>query len=56
MTVAIAKSALGTPSAIRVRVSDNVDSSDPMNFYIQGDSAPIGALGYTFGNFERGVK
>ena len=31
------------------KVSDHVDASDPMNFYIQGDSAPIGRLGYTYG-------
>lgn len=51
MTVKVSKKALGSPKAIRLRVSDNVDASDPMNFYIQGDSAPIGALGYTYGNF-----
>lgn len=37
--------------AFRLRVSDNVDASDRMNFYIQGDSAPIGELGYTYGTF-----
>ena len=51
MTVKVSKGALGNPEAIRFRVSDNVDASDPMNFYVQGDSAPIGALGYTYGNF-----
>lgn len=51
MTVKVSKDALGSPKALRIRVSDNVDASDPMNFYIQGDSAPIGALGYTYGNF-----
>ena len=51
MTVKVSKDALDSPKALRIRVSDNVDASDPMNFYIQGDSAPIGALGYTFGNF-----
>jgi hypothetical protein len=41
----------GTP-AFRFKVSDNVDSSDVMNFYIQGDSAPIGRLSYTYGYLE----
>lgn len=41
----------GTP-AIRFKVSDNVDGSDVMNFYIQGDSAPIGRLSYTYGYLE----
>lgn len=35
--------------SFRFRVSDNVDASDPMHFYIQGDSAPIGRLSYTYG-------
>ncbi len=50
ITVKVSKTALGSPKGLRIRVSDNVDASDPMNFYIQGDSAPIGALGYTYGN------
>jgi len=37
--------------AFRIRVSDNVDASDRMNFYIQGDSAPRGELGYAYGTF-----
>ena len=51
MTVRIPLSLIGqrgTP-AIRFQVSDNVDASDVMNFYIQGDSAPIGRLSYTYG-------
>ncbi len=51
MTVKIPLSLIGqsgTP-AIRFQVSDNVDASDVMNFYIQGDSAPIGRLSYTYG-------
>ena len=38
--------------ALRFKVSDNVDGSDVMNFYIQGDSAPIGRLSYTYGYFD----
>ena len=51
MTVKIPLSLIGqsgTP-AVRFKVSDNVDASDVMNFYIQGDSAPIGRLSYTYG-------
>lgn len=54
MQIAIPLSAIGqtgTP-ALRFKVSDNVDCSDVMNFYIQGDSAPIGRLSYTYGYFE----
>lgn len=52
MTVKVAKNLLGKPGAIRLRVSDNVDASDRMNFYIQGDSAPVGGLSYTYGSFR----
>lgn len=34
---------------LNFKVSDNVDGSDPMNFYQYGDSAPIGRLDYTYG-------
>ncbi len=49
MTVAIPKDLIGGADAVRFRVSDHVDATDRMNFYIQGDSAPIGALSYTYG-------
>lgn len=54
MTVTVPLSALGQSDkpALRIRVSDNVDASDRMNFYIQGDSAPIGEQGYTYGYFK----
>ena len=51
MTIRLPMSSInqsGTP-AFRFKVSDNVDASDVMNFYIQGDSAPIGRLTYTYG-------
>ena len=55
MTIAVPLSAIGQTGnlpAIRFKVSDHVDSSDVMNFYIQGDSAPIGRLSYTYGYFD----
>ncbi len=55
MTVAVPLSAIGQTGeipAIRFKVSDHVDASDTMNFYIQGDSAPIGRLSYTYGYFD----
>lgn len=52
--IAVPLSALGVKdlTALRFKVSDNVNASDVMNFYIQGDSAPIGRLSYTYGYFE----
>jgi len=55
MTVAVPLSLMGASSknlSINFKVSDNVDSSDVMNFYLQGDSAPIGRLNYTYGYFN----
>ncbi len=52
MTVAVPLSAIGVNASdpgFRFKVSDNVDASNVMNFYIQGDSAPIGRLDYTYG-------
>lgn len=35
---------------VRFKVSDNVlNPEDPMSFYVQGDSAPIGRLSYCYG-------
>lgn len=54
MTVAVPLSAIGQTGeipAIRFKVSDHVVASDAMNFYIGGDSAPIGRLSYTYGYF-----
>lgn len=53
LTVKIPRSLLGLSDvpAFRIRVSDNVDASDRMNFYVQGDSAPIGDSGYMYGTF-----
>ena len=35
---------------ISIKVTDNViDQEDEMNYYINGDSAPIGRLGYSYG-------
>lgn len=54
MQIAVPHSLIGLTGepAIQFKVSDNVDASDVMNFYIQGDSAPIGRLSYTYGYFE----
>lgn len=55
MTVAVPLALIGQTGelpAIRFKVSDNVDASDVMNFYIQGDSAPVGRLSYTYGYFD----
>lgn len=49
MTITVPKNLIGGKDAVRFRVSDHVDASDRMNFYIQGDSAPIGGLSYTYG-------
>ena len=52
LTAKVARADLGVDPAdpgFLFKVSDHVDASDPMNFYIQGDCAPIGRLSYTFG-------
>ncbi len=52
LTAKVALADLGVDPAdpgFLFKVSDHVDASDPMNFYIQGDCAPIGRLSYTFG-------
>ena len=52
LTVAVPLSLLSLSSddiGLRFKVSDNVDASDRMNFYIQGDSAPMGQLSYSYG-------
>lgn len=52
MTVTVKLSEIGVDASdpgFNFKVSDNVDASNPMNFYIQGDSAPIGRLSYTYG-------
>jgi len=54
ITFKIPLSAIGGSSSIRFKVSDNVKrekrfESDPiMNYYVTGDSAPLGRLGYTY--------
>jgi len=54
ITFKIPLSAIGGSASIRFKVSDNVQNdirftNNPiMNYYITGDSAPLGRLGYTY--------
>lgn len=52
MTVTVPLQKLGVNAqdpGFMFKVSDGVDASNVMNFYIQGDSAPLGRLSYTYG-------
>ncbi len=52
MLVKVPLQALGLDAAhckIQFKVSDNVKPTDVLEFYVSGDSAPIGTLNYQFG-------
>ena len=53
MQISIPLSVLGITAdscAIQFKVADNVtEYDDIMNYYVTGDSAPIGRLGYSYG-------
>lgn len=52
LTLCIPRSALGVDSGaftLRFKVADGItDTSDIMNYYVEGDCAPIGRLNYTY--------